>query len=157
MTTNEERQAKALEGIFIQLMSIVTELRKRNSDPVDTNKSSMIKLPVNFVRMASGLPALQELDDEHTIIDEGMFAELFIETTQAIKPPAMVEPSERAKILQILVGSNHPFIVIEETVETLTENTKFRGFGVYNNNRFDVVGTVKGLVIPEEWEKETGE
>jgi len=155
MATNEERQAKALEGILIQLMSIVTEMRKQN--PVDTNKMSMIKLPVNFVRMASGLPALQELDDECTIIDEGMFAELFIEPPQTIKPPVAVELSERTKVLQILMDSNYPFIVIQETVETLTENTKFRGFGLYNDGRFDVVGTVKGLVLPEKWEQEAGE
>jgi len=133
----------------------VTEMRKQN--PVDTNKMSMIKLPVNFVRMASGLPALQELDDECTIIDEGMFAELFIEPPQTIKPPVAVELSERTKVLQILMDSNYPFIVIQETVETLTENTKFRGFGLYNDGRFDVVGTVKGLVLPEKWEQEAGE
>jgi hypothetical protein len=80
MATSEERQARALEGILAQLTFIVAEMRKNNENVFNTDDEGVptIKVPVNFVRIATGLEAMTELDDKYMHLDEKHFAEVFL-------------------------------------------------------------------------------
>lgn len=136
MPAAEDRQARALEGILAQLTLLVGLQKKQTEKMLNVDE-------LRELRTASGRLVGYMLPGEEIALHD-------------LNPVTM---SEREKVLQLLAESSHPFIVIQETVETVTENTKFRGFAMTRDqhlmenidHRFDVVGTVKGLIIPDEW------
>ena len=162
MATSEERQAKALEGILTQLALLVGLQKKQLEKMVNVDRLKELRTQsgrlVGYALPNQDLVAYDTRKsgaaDPTDVVPTPEQVQDAFEHFAKESPPS--EPLEREKVVKILAESGNPFIVIQETIDNIS-TTKFRGFGVHNGQRFDVVGTVKGLVLAEDWIHEAGE